>query len=269
MDRGSHGSTDAPQERLKSTRLPRIVPKSYRVRHGDAHVVELAADRPVRHRNKVNYRIAHWPVWIFAFFLAPGPITFSLFANGLSGSALLWFAIVTAGTAVAALKGWLPGTEPKPYVLLYGEDTPNPLHRRICYTVAWGDIVSYALLNLVSTIDAVVQGSWHARDIFYWGYFPIAGTVWLFGILGKLPRARRSTQGEGVERRYFYGSIWAITVAQVVMLALWKMLPVTPQTNIVKLVIYAGLLVGVGHLARRGHLPRSRPILPGTIATAD
>src|SRR5262245_19616961 len=101
MDRDSNESTNAAEERLKSIRLPRIVPKSYRIRHGHAHLVELANDRPVRHRNKINYRIAHWPVWIFAFFLAPGPITFSLFANGLSLAALTWFAIVAAGTAIA------------------------------------------------------------------------------------------------------------------------------------------------------------------------
>jgi len=269
VDRATQRPAHTAEERLISSRLPRIVPKSYRQRHGHAHLVELATDRPIRIRNKVNYRIAHWPVWIFAFFLAPGPITFSLFANGLSPAAVAWFAIVAAGTALAGIAGWLPGTEKRPYVLLYGEDTPNPLHRRICYTVAWGAIVSYALLNLISVADAVVNGYWRTGQIYHWWYFPIAGTVWMCGILGLLPRARKSTKGEGLERRYFYGAVWTITVAQVVMLALWKLLPVTPQTNVIKLVVYAGLLIGVGHLARRGRLPRSRPILAGTVATTD
>ena len=41
-------------------------------------------------------------------------------------------------------------------------------------------------------------------------YFPIAGTVWFLGAIGQLPRVKRSTQGEGHERRYFYGSVWAV-----------------------------------------------------------
>lgn len=247
----------------------RIVPRSYRRNHGSAVLVELATDRPIRSRNKVHYRIAHWPVWVFAFFIAPGPVTFSLFAHGLSSSIAIWFAVVVVGTGIAAIFGKLPGTEPKPYVLLYGEDTPNPLHRRICYTVAWGDIVSYALLNGISLVDAVIGGAWHATQIFAWGYFPIAGVVWLLGIAGQLPRARPSTKDEGIERRQFYGAVWAVTVAQVVLLALWKLVPIAPETNLVKLAVFGAVLAGKGHLARRGLLPRTRPILPGTRAAAD
>lgn len=232
-------------------------------------LVELATDRPIRSRNKLHYRIAHWPVWVFAFFLAPGPITFSLFAHGLSSNIAIWFGVVVAGTGMAAIFGKLPGTEPKPYVLLYGEDTPNPIHRRICYTVAWGDIISYALLNGISLVDAVIGGVWHATQIFAWGYFPIVGVVWLLGIAGQLPRARASTKGEGVERRQFYGAVWAVTVAQLVLLVLWKLVPVTPETNLLKLASFVAVLAGKGHLARRGLLPRTRPILPGTRAAAD
>jgi len=245
--------------------VPRIVPKSYRQKHGHAHLVELASDRPTRTRNRLNYRIAHWPVWVFAFFIAPGPITFNLFAHGFGPEAFAWLLIVAAGTAIAGLRGWLPGTEARPYVLLYGEDTPNPLYRRICYTVAWSDIVTYALLNLASLADAVMSGVWRSAQIFHWAYFPLAILVWLLGAFGQLPRARRSTQGEGIERRYFYGSVWAVSVAQVVLLLMWKTMPVEPSTNIVKLVVYAALLFGVGQLARRGFLPRTRPILAGTI----
>ena len=208
-------------------------------------------------------------MWIFAVFIAPGPITFSLFAYGASREALVWLAVVAAATALAVLFGKLPGTEPKPYVLLYGEDTPNPLHRRICYTIAWGDIVSYALLNLLSLADAVVWGTWRSQQIYAWGYFPIVLVVWALGALGYLPRAMRSTQGEGVERRYFYGAVWTVTAAQVVLLALWKTLPLNATTSVLKLVVYAALLAGVGHLARLGLLPRTRPILPGTRGVAD
>lgn len=245
--------------------MPRIVPKSYRQKHGHAHLVELANERPIRTRNKLNYRIAHWPVWIFAFFIAPGPITFSLFAHGFGPQAFGWLLIVAAGTGIAGMRGWLPGTEAKPYVLLYGEDTPNPLHRVICYTVAWGDVIAYGLLNLICLVDAALNGAWRSTQIYDAAYFPIVGVVWLLGVLGQLPRAKRSTKGEGIERRQFYGAVWAVAVAQPILFVLWKTLPVSPSTNLVKLTIFAGLLIVVGHLARRGILPRTRPILAGTI----
>ena len=247
----------------------RILPRAYRRNHGSAVLVELATDRPIRTRNKLHYRIAHWPVWVFAFFIAPGPITFSLFASGPSPTAAMWFAVVALGTGIAALFGKLPGTEAKPYVLLYGEDTPNPIHRRVCYTVAWGDIISYALLNGITLVDAVVGGVWHSTQIFAWGYFPIVAFVWLLGIGGWLPRARRSTQGEGVERRQFYGAVWAVSVAQVLLLIMWKVLPLAPETTLLKFAVFSIALAGKGHLARRGLLPRTRPILPGTRAAAD
>jgi len=247
----------------------RIVPKSYRQDHGSARLIELATDRPIRSRNKLHYRILHWPVWVFAFFIAPGPITFTLFAHGPNATVVTWLGVVMAGTAIAGFRGWLPGTESKPYVLLYVEDSPNPLHRRICYTVAWGDIISYALLNGISLIDAVVGGVWHSRQIFQWGYFPIVAIVWLAGIAGQLPRARRSTQGEGFERRQFYGAVWAVSASQVILLGLWKTLPLTAETNLLKLAVFVAILAGKGHLARRGLLPRTRPILPGTRAAAD
>jgi hypothetical protein len=192
-----------------------------------------------------------------------------LFATGPDSTAALWLAVVMIATGVAGIFGKLPGTEPKPYVLLYGEDTPNPLHRRICYTVAWGDIVSYALLNGLALLDAVISGVWHTTQIFSWGYFPIVVTVWALGVAGYLPRARRSTQGEGIERRQFYGAVWAVTAAQVMLLALWKVLPIAPETTLLKLGVFVAVLAGKGHLARRGLLPRTRPILPGTRAAAD
>ena len=43
--------------------------------------VEFAAARKMRERNTRLYRLAHWPIWIWVFFLAPGPLTFDLFAH--------------------------------------------------------------------------------------------------------------------------------------------------------------------------------------------
>ena len=89
------------------------------------------------------------------------------------------------------------------------------------------------------------------------------------GALGILPRVRRSTQGEGTERRYFYGSVWAVTLAQTVLMILWKTLPRTHAADVVKLVAYVGCLVALGICATLGLLPRTRPILPGELIVAD
>src|SRR6185503_8625036 len=118
-------------------------------------------------------------------------------------------------------------------------------------------------------LDAAIGGVWHSRQIFGWGYFPIAVFVWLLGVAGYLPRAKRSTQGEGIERRQFYGAVWAVSASQVILLALWKLLPVTRDTNLLKMAVFGAIVLGKGHLARRGLLPRTRPILPGTRAAAD
>jgi hypothetical protein len=85
--------------------------------------------------------------------------------------------------------------------------------------------------------------------------------VWLVGACGYLPRARRSTRGEGYERRYFYGCVWAVGAAHPVLWLIWKMLPQTRLFDAIKLLIFAGILVSVGALAWFGRLPRTRPIV--------
>jgi hypothetical protein len=246
-----------------------ILPPSYEQRHGHAVRVELASDRIFRARNKPTYRLSHWPIWIFVFFIAPGPITFQLFAHGPSRGMLLWLAAVLAGTGLAGLAGKLPGVEPAPYILRFSEDRPNPLYRRVCYTLAWSEIIAYAVLNSAALVDAVLHGVWRTAAIYHAWYFPIAGTCWLLGALGLLPRVRRSTQGEGHERRYFYGAAWAVCVAQPILWLLWKALPISRASDMFKLVVFWGLLGAFGHLARRGRLPRTRPILPGELAVSD
>mgnify|MGYP006144886265 CR=1 FL=1 len=49
--------------------------------------VELDTARKIRTRNKLHYRINHWPIWIFVFFIAPGPLTFDRQANLIEMSA--------------------------------------------------------------------------------------------------------------------------------------------------------------------------------------
>lgn len=231
--------------------------------------VEYAHQRKMRVRNTGRYRAAHWPLWIWVFFLAPGPLTFNLFAHGGSKGNLLWLATVLVGTGIAALFGQLPGAEPAPYILRFTEDRPNPLYRRICYTFAWNALLNFALLNLAGLVWAVISGQWRLKQIYAAGYTPILIAVILLSVFGVLPRVRRSTQGEGWERRYFYGTVWSVTAAQSVLLLLWKTMPKNHATDIGKLVIYCGVLMVMGTLAAYGVLPRTRPILPGELMVAD
>jgi hypothetical protein len=231
--------------------------------------VEFARERKLRTRNTRVYRSAHWPIWIFVFFLAPGPLTFSLFAHGFSLGNSIWLGLVLASTGLAAVRGRLPGAEPGPYILRFDEDKPNPLYRRVCYTFAWNAALNYALLNLAGLGIAAATGHWRMKQIYYYAYLPLAALILLMGALGKLPRVEPSTKKEGTHRRYFYGTVWAVTAAQTVLLVLWKLLPLNAATNWVKLGAFAGMLAVMGWIASRGLLPRTRPILPGEQMVAD
>ena len=217
----------------------------------------------MRVRNKTYYRFAHWPIWIWVFFLAPGPLTFSLFAHGFSLANSAWLGAVLIGTGMAGLRGQLPGVEPAPYILRFDEDRPNPLYRKVCYTFAWNAVLNFALLNMAGLAIAVVSGKWVMKQLYQYAYLPLFAVILLLGAAGLLPRVGRSTQHEGTERRYFYGSVWAVTTAQTVLLVLWKMLPRGEPGDLIKLMVFAATLAFMGTLAWRGMLPRTRPILPG------
>jgi hypothetical protein len=231
--------------------------------------VELASQRKLRERNKTSYRLAHWPIWIWVFFIAPGPLTFDLFEHGFDWRMGAWLAVVLIGTGTAGLGGRLPGVEPKPYILRFTEDKPNPLYRRVCYTFAWSAVAVFAVLNFTGLVVAIVRDKWYLKPIYTYGYFPLALAVWITGALGRLPRVMPSTKGEGHERRYFYGSVWAVCLAQPVLGVLWKLLPRTRAADSVKLLVFVGILAFVANLARRGILPRTRPIVPGERAISD
>ena len=71
-----------------------------------------------------------------------------------------------------------------------------------------------------------------------------------------------------------YGSavsykVWAATLAQLLLLASWKTLPLTHTATLVKLGVFSGALLVVGLAAYRGVLPRTRPILPGEWMVSD
>jgi hypothetical protein len=176
-----------------------------------------------------------------------------------------WLALVLIGTGIAAVYGQLPGVEPAPYILRFDEDRPNPLYRKVCYTFAWNAALNFALLNLTGLVIAVITGVWTMKQLYQYVYFPLAILILLLGALGKLPRVGKSTKNEGIERRYFYGTVWAVTISQSVLLLLWKTLPLTRTGSMIKLVIYAGMLFAMGAAAYNGALPRTRPILPGEL----
>lgn len=231
--------------------------------------VERDTDRQIRHRNKLYYRVNHWPIWIFVFFIAPGPLTFDLIERGFDWRLAMWLGVVLIGTAIAGLRGRLPGCEPRPYIIRFTEDRPNPLYRRVCYTTAWGEVVAFALLNIAGLAWAIITGMWRLKQLYAAAYFPIAGTMWLLGAVGRLPRVKASTEGEGHERRYFYGSVWAVAIGQPVLWMMWKLLPETRAADAAKLLVFVGILALVGYAARLGLLPRTRPIVPGELAVSD
>jgi hypothetical protein len=231
--------------------------------------VEFDTDRKIRTYNKLYYRFNHWPLWIFVFFIAPGPLTFDLFEHGFDWRMGLWLGAVLVGTGIAGLRGALPGVEARPYIIRFTEDRPNPLYRRVCYTFAWSEVITFALLNITGLVVAIVTGHWQLKQIYQYAYFPIAGVIWILGALGQLPRVKASTKGEGHERRYFYGSVWAVCWAQPILWFLWKALPQNRPSDIFKLVVFLVILAFVGNLARLGRLPRTRPIVPGELAVSD
>ena len=70
----------------------------------DSLYIERDVDRKIRYRNKLYYRFNHWPIWIFVFFIAPGPLTFDLFERGFDSRLLIWLGVVLIGTAIAGLR---------------------------------------------------------------------------------------------------------------------------------------------------------------------
>jgi hypothetical protein len=223
----------------------------------------------VRHANTIFYRLVHWPIWIWVFFIAPGPLTFQLFERGFDSRMAAWLGLVLGVTAIAGLFGRLPGVEPRPYIIRFTEDRPNPWYRRICYTFAWSAAIVFALLNFAGLAWALMTGEWSLRQLYDVAYFPLAGAIWLLGMAGLLPRVRPSTKNEGHERRFFYGTVWAVCVAQPVLLVLWKLLPHARWADAVKLAVFCGVLAVMGELARRGKLIRTRPVRPGELAVSD
>ena len=125
------------------------------------------------------------------------------------------------------------------------------------------------MLHIAGLVVAIATGEWNLAQMYDAGYFPLAGTVWVLGLFGQLPRVKASTKGEGHERRYFYGSVWAMCIAQPILWFLNVTVPYGRAGDVAKLCVFLGILVWVGWLSYRGKLPRTRPIVPGELAVSD
>jgi len=126
-------------------------------------------------------------------------------------------------------------------------------------------VITFATLNLAGLVIAAVTGDWYLKQIYTYAYFPLYVTILALGTLGILPRVRSSTKGEGTERRYFYGSVWAVTLAQALLMLLWKL----HTADWIKLAAYLIALALLGISARAGLLPRTKPIAAGELMVAD
>ncbi len=73
-------------------------------------------------------------------------------------------------------------------------------YRVVCYTAAWIDLIVPYALNLIGLIVASVNGRWLLKELYQYGYYPLALAVVLATVFDWTPRARRDTFGEGVER---------------------------------------------------------------------
>src|SRR4029079_2145261 len=134
----------------------------------DSLFVERDTSIKIRYRNKLYYRFLHWPIWIFVFFIAPGPLIFDLIEQGFraDGRMLTWLSLFLIATAAAGVRGRLPGCEPRPYIIRFTEDRPNPLYRRVCYTAAWGEGVAAPSLNIAGLTWAILTGMWRLKQMY-------------------------------------------------------------------------------------------------------
>ena len=112
----------------------------------------------------------------------------------------LWLGAVLLGTGIAGLRGKLPGCEPAPYIIRFTEDKPNPLYRRVCYTFAWGAVISYAVLNTTGLAVATATGTWMMKQIYQYAYFPLVGCPYGYGLSASCRACSRQPKVRADER---------------------------------------------------------------------
>lgn len=177
-----------------------------------------------RERNKQYYRVLHAPIWLWVFWVLPGyPLTYELYTHGPDWRHWLWLSLVVLAVAWRGLNGRIPGCEERPYINYYGVDQPNLPYRVVCYTAAWIDLLVPFTLNLVGMVIASINGRWMLHDLYRLGYYPLALAIVVAAMLDWVPRAKRSTFGEGAERAWFYVAIWTVVPTQVVNWGAWRL----------------------------------------------
>ena len=108
------------------------------------------------------------------------------------------------------------------------------------------------------------------RQIYDIGYLPIAGTMWLLGAAGWLPRVRSVDERRGPRAPILLRvGVGGLHRAAGVVVPVEGAAAIGRTFDVIKLAVFWGILAYVGNLARRGLLPRTRPILPGEIAVSD
>jgi hypothetical protein len=177
-----------------------------------------------RERNKTYYRLLHWPLWVWVFWISPGHLVHDLFKDGPDRRHWGWLGVVAAVTAWRGYKGRLPGCEFAPYVTHWGVAQPNLWYRVVCYTAAWIDLLVPFTLNFVGLLIASLTGAWRMGELYARAYYPLLGAIVLGTALNLTPRARRTTLHEGNERAWFYIAIWAVVPTQVVAWAAWRLI---------------------------------------------
>ncbi len=176
-----------------------------------------------REKNKLYYRALHLPIWVWVFFILPGHLTYLLYLYGPNWRHNIWLAIVFIVCVWRGLAGRLPGVEPQPYVKYYGADQLNLPYRVVCYTAAWIDLLVPFILNFSGLTLAAITGKWYLAQLYTFLYYPLALILTLVAYLDWLPRARRSTRNEGVEKGWFYVAIWTVVPTQVAAWAAWRL----------------------------------------------
>src|SRR3954453_16099022 len=111
------------QDALKDV-LGDLMPPSHAIQLGHAERIELDTERKFRTTNKASYRLNHWPIGIWSFFIGPGPLTFDLFPHGVAWRMAACLGMVLGGAGVPGYFGKLPGFEPAPYIIRFTEDRP-------------------------------------------------------------------------------------------------------------------------------------------------
>ena len=219
-----------------------------------------------RQRNKGYYRVLHVPLWIFVFFTLPGRLTADFYAHGLHREQAAWLALVAVVCVWRGAVGRLPGAEPRPYITHYGLDWPNLGYRVACYTAAWIAMLAPWLMNLAGCLYAALTGRWIVASLYGWPYDLVALAVVGAAAMDWLPRTRRSIEGEGAERAWFYVGVWTAVPAQAAAWGMWRLaggLGLDPEALIrARLVTFLLVSAAMLALGLAGWLPRTRRYYP-------